>query len=417
MTLSMKQSQLFTKTRKEAPSDEVAKNAQLLIKAGFIYKEMAGVYAYLPLGLKVLNNIMSVIREEMNKIGGQEITLTALQQRETWEPTNQWDDAEVDIWFKTKLKNDTELGLAVTHEPALTKVMKDFVRSYRDLPAYPYQFQTKFRNELRAKSGIMRCREFIMKDLYSFSKNKDDHDAFYEKAKQAYITIYDRLGLGDSTYLTYASGGMFSKFSHEFQTITDAGEDIIYVHEGKKIAVNKEVYTDEMLAELGIDKSDMIEKKAVEVGNIFTLGTRFSDALELTFDNESGEKESVFMGSYGIGPGRVMGTIVETLSDEKGMIWPESIAPFAVHLIQIGNVSDQALKLYEDLKQKGLEVLLDDRDASAGSKFADADLIGIPHRVVISEKSLEKGGLEYKKRNESDSKIITEGELFGILNK
>lgn len=417
MTLSMKQSQLFTKTRKEAPSDEVAKNAQLLIKAGFIYKEMAGVYAYLPLGLKVLNNIMSVIREEMNKIGGQEITLTALQQRETWEPTNQWDDAEVDIWFKTKLKNDTELGLAVTHEPALTKVMKDFVRSYRDLPAYPYQFQTKFRNELRAKSGIMRCREFIMKDLYSFSKNKDDHDAFYEKAKQAYITIYDRLGLGDSTYLTYASGGMFSKFSHEFQTITDAGEDIIYVHEGKKIAVNKEVYTDEMLAELGIDKSDMIEKKAVEVGNIFTLGTRFSDALELTFDNESGEKESVFMGSYGIGPGRVMGTIVETLSDDHGIIWPESVAPFAVHLIQIGNVNDQVLKLYEDLKQKGIEVLLDDRDASAGSKFADADLIGIPHRVVVSEKSLEKGGLEYKKRNESDSKIITEGELFGILNK
>jgi prolyl-tRNA synthetase len=413
----MKQSQLFTKTRKEAPSDEVAKNAQLLIKAGFIYKEMAGVYAYLPLGLKVLNNITSVIREEMNKIGGQEITLTALQQRETWEPTNQWDDAEVDIWFKTKLKNDTELGLAVTHEPALTKVMKDFVRSYRDLPAYPYQFQTKFRNELRAKSGIMRCREFIMKDLYSFSKNKDDHDAFYEKAKQAYVTIYDRFGLGDTTYLTYASGGMFSKFSHEFQTITDAGEDIIYVHEGKKIAVNKEVYTDEMLAELGIDKSDMVEKKAVEVGNIFTLGTRFSDALELTFDNESGEKESVFMGSYGIGPGRVMGTIVETLSDDHGMIWPESVAPFTVHLIQIGNVNDQAEKIYNDLQEKGIEVLLDDRDASAGSKFADADLIGIPHRVVISEKSLEKGGLEYKKRNESDSKIITESELFKILKK
>ncbi len=417
MALSMKQSQLFTKTRKEAPSDEVAKNAQLLIKAGFIYKEMAGVYAYLPLGLKVLNNIMSVIREEMNKIGGQEITLTALQQRETWEPTNQWDDAEVDIWFKTKLKNDTELGLAVTHEPALTKVMKDFVRSYRDLPAYPYQFQTKFRNELRAKSGIMRCREFIMKDLYSFSKNKDDHDAFYEKAKQAYVTIYDRFGLGDTTYLTYASGGMFSKFSHEFQTITDAGEDIIYVHEGKKIAVNKEVYTDEMLAELGIDKSDMVEKKAVEVGNIFTLGTRFSDALELTFDNESGEKESVFMGSYGIGPGRVMGTIVETLSDDHGIIWPESVAPFAVHLIQIGNVNEQAEKIYNDLMQKGIEVLLDDRDASAGSKFADADLIGIPHRVVISEKSLEKGGLEYKKRNESDSKIINEKELFEMLNK
>ena len=331
----MRQSQLFTKTRKEAPKDEVSKNAQLLIRAGFVYKEMAGAYAYLPLGLRVLNNVISIIRDEMNKIGGQEITLTALQQKETWEPTNQWSDKEVDVWFKTELKNGTELGLGVTHEAALTKTMKDFISSYRNLPTYVYQFQTKFRNETRAKSGIMRCREFIMKDLYSFSKTQAEQDAFYEKAKEAYVNVFKRVGLGDRTYVTFASGGMFSKFSHEFQTVTDAGEDIIHVSEKKGIAINKEVLTPEVLAELGIEVGELVEKKAVEVGNIFSLGTRFSSALDLTYVNEAGEKTPVIMGSYGIGPGRVMGAVVECLSDEKGIVWPESIAPFAVHLIPV----------------------------------------------------------------------------------
>jgi prolyl-tRNA synthetase len=378
---------------------------------------MAGVYSLLPLGLRTVNNITQIVREEMNAVGGIEMQSAALQSEEVWAQTR-WSDEIVDNWFKTKLKNDTELGLAVTHEPALTKVMKDFIRSYRDLPAYPYQFQTKFRNELRAKSGIMRCREFIMKDLYSFSKNKEDHEVFYEKAKQAYINVYERLGLGDTTYLTFASGGMFSKFSHEFQTITEAGEDIIYVHEGKKIAINKEVYTDEILAELGVDRLELIEKKAVEVGNIFTLGTRFSDALGLTFDNESGEKEAVFMGSYGIGPGRVMGTIVETLSDDRGIIWPESVAPFTIHLIQLGktdNTLENADRIYHDLQQRGFEVLFDDRNVSTGEKLADADLIGIPFRVIISDKSIEKGGFEVKKRNEDDSKIVNYEDFLEML--
>lgn len=411
----MYQSKLFTKTRKEAPADEVSKNAELLIRAGFIYKEMAGVYAYLPLGLRTLNKIIQVIREEMNKIGGQEVTLTALQQKETWEPTNQWSDEEVDIWFKTALKNGTELGLGVTHEAALTKLMKESISSYRDLPQYVYQFQTKFRNEARAKSGIMRCREFIMKDLYSFSKNEEEHNAFYERAKNAYTKIYERLGLGDTTYLTFASGGMFSKFSHEFQTLTSAGEDIIYVDKEKKIALNKEVYSDEVIENLGLSKENLVEKKAVEVGNIFTLGTRFSDALDLSYTDEDGNKQLVLMGSYGIGPGRVMGTIVETLSDDKGIIWPEAVAPFAVHIISLGK-NDEAESLYKTLTQQGIEVLFDDRDVSAGVKLSDADLIGIPHRVVVSEKSLKEGGFEYKKRNGNEVAILSEKDLVSRLS-
>lgn len=415
----MKQSQLFTKTKKESPADEVALNAELLIKAGFINKEMAGVYSYLPLGLRVLNKIQNIIREEMNAIGGQEVTMTALQERATWEPTNQWSDDQVDVWFKTKLKNDTELGLAVTHEAAMTRMLADFVQSYRDLPFYVYQFQTKFRNETRAKSGIMRCREFIMKDLYSFSRDEAEHNIFYEKSKEAYKNIFKRVGIGHLTYLTFASGGMFSKFSHEFQTITSAGEDTIYVDENKGIAVNKEVYTDEVLESLGLSKDTLVENRAVEVGNIFTLGTRFSDALNLKFQTETGESKSVFMGSYGIGPGRLMGTIVEVLSDDKGIIWPENIAPFTVHMLVLGedeSTRDQAQKLYTNLSSKGIEVFYDDRhEVTAGEKFADADLIGIPYRVLVSKRSIADGGFEIKKRTEESGKIVTEEQLMNEL--
>ena len=412
----MRQSQLFTKTRREAPKDEVSKNAQLLLRAGYIYKEMAGVYALLPLGLRVFNNIVEIIREEMNAIGGQELTMTALQQKETWEPTNQWDDKEVDVWFKTKLKNGTELGLAVTHEPALTKLMKEYVSSYRDLPSYIYQFQTKFRNETRAKSGIMRTREFVMKDLYSFSRDEKEHLEFYEKAKQAYVRVFERVGLGEKTYLTFASGGMFSKFSHEFQTVTDAGEDVIYIDKTKNIAVNKEVYTEEIIKDLGLGK-DIIEAKSVEVGNIFTLATRFSKALGLTFKNEEGRETEAFMGSYGIGPARLMGTIVEVLSDEKGIVWPESVAPFRYHLVSL-QPDDEAVKklgeeLYDALTKKGFEVLYDDRvGPSAGEKFADSDLLGIPTRIVVSKKVLESGKLEVKERKEGVVKALTKEDLL-----
>lgn len=415
----MRQTQLFTKTRREAPSDEVSKNAELLIRGGFINKEMAGVYDYLPLGLKVFKKIENIIREEMNAIGGQEVVMSSLQEKETWEPTNQWDDKEVDIWFKTKLKNETELGLAVTHEAAFTKMLKGCVSSYKDLPFSVYQFQTKFRNEMRAKSGIMRCREFVMKDLYSFSKNEEEHNVFYEKAKQAYSNIFKRVGIGHLTYLTFASGGMFSKFSHEFQTITSSGEDIIYVDENKGVAINKEVYTDEVIDGLELNRESLVEQKAVEVGNIFTLGTRFSDALDLSYQTESGEKKNVFMGSYGIGPGRLMGTVVEVLSDDKGIIWPESIAPFKLHLLSLGEneqVLTEANRVYEELNQMGIEVLFDDRTGvTAGEKFADADLLGMPYRAVVSERSMKENGIELKKRTEDKGKIVNLDELMTVL--
>ena len=412
----MKQSQLFTKTKKESPADEVAKNAELLIKGGFVEKVMAGVYGYLPLGLRVLKKIENIIREEMNAIGGQEITLTALQEKSTWEPTNQWADDQVDVWFKTKLKNETELGLGVTHEAPMTIMMKDFVQSYRDLPRYVYQFQTKFRNETRAKSGIMRTREFVMKDLYSFSKDEAEHNEFYERSKVAYKNIFNRTGIGHLTYMTFASGGMFSKFSHEFQTITGAGEDTIYVDESKGIAINKEVYTDEIIESLGLSKDTLVENRAVEVGNIFTLGTRFSDALGLKYQTETGESKSAFMGSYGIGPARLMGTVVEVLSDDRGIIWPESIAPFRVHLLVLGDSEDaraQAENLYQILNKNNVEVLFDDRSGvSAGEKFADADLIGIPYRHVVSDRSIKDGGVEIKKRNEEKGSVVAFSEVI-----
>lgn len=407
----MKQSQLFTKTRKEAPKDEESKNAQLLIRAGYIHKEMAGVYSMLPLGLLVMNKIANIVREEMNAIGGQEVSLSALQDRNLWEKTNRWDDEVVDNWFKTKLKNDNEIGFGFTHEEPITLVMKDHIHSYKDLPRYPYQVQTKFRNELRAKSGIMRGREFLMKDLYSFSRNQEEHDMFYDKAKEAYFSIFNRVGLGDKTYITFASGGSFSQFSHEFQTLSGAGEDIVYVDKEKKIALNKEVYSDEIISQLGLNKSELVEEKAIEVGNIFSLGTKFSDALELTFDDEVGKKQKVIMGSYGIGIGRLMGVISETLSDEKGIVWPESVSPFDFHIISL-NKNTEAEDLYNKLIEKGKTVLLDDREKGAGEKFADADLIGITKQIVVSQKTLDAGKFEVKNRKTGEVTHLSESDIL-----
>lgn len=407
----MKQSKLFTKTSKTFPKDEVSKNAQLLIKAGFINKEMAGVYSFLPLGLRVLNKISDIVRDEMNKVGGQEVYMTVLQSPEAWQKSGRWSDEVVDNWFKTQLKNGSEVGLGFTHEEALTALLKRFVSSYKDLPFYPYQIQEKFRNETRAKSGIMRGREFFMKDLYSFSRSKEEHNEFYEKIKQSYLNVFTRVGLGDRTYITFASGGTFSKYSHEFQTVTEAGEDIIYIDKEKNIAINQEVYIDEVIKDLGLDKEKMIKAKAVEVGNIFSLGYKFSEALNLTYKDEAGKEELVYMGSYGIGPSRLMGAVAEILSDEKGVVWPESIAPFRVHLISL-NKDEEAEKIYDELVGAGIEVLFDDRDVRAGEKFADSDLIGIPYRVVVSEKSLGQGGVEIKKRNQVESEIIAKEKIL-----
>jgi prolyl-tRNA synthetase len=398
----MRQSKLFTKTRREAPKDEVSKNAKLLIRGGYVHKESAGVYSFLPLGLRVLKKIENIVREEMNAIGGQELFLTSLQTKDSWEKSGRWSDDVVDVWFKTALKNGTEIGLAPTHEEPLTNIMREHIRSHKDLPIYTYQFQTKFRNETRAKSGIMRSREFIMKDLYSFDRDEKEFRVFYELCAAAYLKIFERVGIGDRTYRTFASGGSFSKFSDEFQTVSDAGEDTIYVDKKRGIAINEEIYSDEILADLGLERSALEKTKSIEVGNIFPLGTRFSEPLGLVYKDENGERRPVYMGSYGIGPGRLMGTVVESTSDERGIVWPESIAPFAIHLIlaqtDMSDARELADEIYELFSGKGIEVLLDDRNVSAGEKFADSELIGIPHRVTIGTATLESNVFEYVER-------------------
>lgn len=412
----MKQSELFTKTRKENPADEVSRNAQLLIRAGFVHKEMAGVYSFLPLGLRTLRKIENIIREEMNAIGGHEVLMTALQNPELWQKTNRWSDDVVDNWFKTTLKNGSDLGLGFTHEETITAIMKQHISSYRDLPVYPYQIQAKFRNEERAKSGIMRGREFLMKDLYSFSATQEDLDVFYGRCAEAYARIFSRVGIGSQTFKTFASGGVFSKYSHEFQTISNAGEDTIYLSRTKGIAVNEEVYTDEVLHDLSLKKDELEKVTSIEVGNIFKLGTRFSEALGLVYADEYGKIKPVIMGSYGIGPTRLMGTIVEILSDEKGIVWPESVAPFRVHLLSLSSDEEAAL-WYGKLHDAGIETLYDDRDVSAGEKFGDSDLLGMPYRLVISKRSLEKGGAEVKRRGEDESSILSFEEVEALLGK
>ena len=567
----MKSSELFTRTFKQAPAEEVSKNAQLLIRAGYVYKVMAGVYAYTTLGLRVLENIKQIVREEMNAIGGQELIMSSLQRRETWEVTGRWDDEVVDIWFKSKLKDGTDIGFGWSHEEAIIEMLKTFLSSYKELPINVYQFQTKFRNELRAKSGIMRGREFIMKDMYSCSLNAEQHEAFYQSCIEAYKKVFDRVGLGENTYVTFASGGAFTQYSHEFQTICDAGEDKIYMVPSTGEAFNEEVapakapaldseeearpmeITDEpgvigvaaickqlglkpeqttktmlykaddvtvvaavvrgdyevnedkLKAVLGVGRIRLLDDDAIrqltgaeigyagmlnlpdgiklvvdeaceglvnfetganrtgqhavqvnwerdiprpetfydikivkegdthpdsgevytihktaEVGNIFNFGTQKSKDTNFVFTDENGEQQYVHLGSYGIGITRLMGVLAENFSDEKGLVWPEAVAPFGVYLARLGNdgaVVKAADTLYEELLREGIEVLYDDTDRRPGEKFADADLLGIPHRIIISPKTVEAGQYEYKKRTEQDSTIVSKNDLKMLLTR
>ncbi len=405
----MRQSELFSKARKLAPADEVAKNAQLLIRAGYIHKEMAGVYSYLPLGLRVIEKIKSIVREEMNAIGGVELLMSSLQRKDVWEKTDRWDDAKVDVWFKSRLASGGEVGLGWSHEEPITEMMTEFVASYRNLPVYTYQFQTKLRNERRAKSGILRCREFLMKDLYSYTINQQAHQTFYDAAIAAYLRVFSRVGIGERTFLTYASGGAFTDFSHEFQTLSEAGEDLVYLHRAKKLAINKEVLTDEVLAKVGVKRAELEEARAIEVGNIFSFGDAKSKQLGLNYRDEKGAEHPVILGSYGLGITRLMGTLVEVFADEKGLIWPEAVAPFKYHLVSLpagrqglGHGGDEISKtadtLYAELEKAGVETLYDDRDLSAGAKFAESDLIGIPLRVVVGTEAAATGAFEVVQR-------------------
>jgi len=414
----MRISNLFTKTSKNIPADEVSKNAKLLMRAGFVHKVMAGVYAYAPLGLRVLEKIKQIVREEMDSVGGQELIMSSLQKKETWEATGRWDDKAVDIWFKSKLKDGTEVGFAWSHEEAIIEMLKQHLESYKDLPMNVYQFQTKFRNELRSKSGIIRGREFVMKDMYSCSLDEAQHDKFYEETIKAYNRVFERLGIGSDTYMTFASGGAFTQFSHEFQTICEAGEDTIYIHRQKNIAINEEVMDDSSLANLGIKRDELEKVKSAEVGNIFNFGTKKSEDMNFAYTNKEGKKQFVFLGSYGIGITRLMGVIVEKFSDEKGLVWPSNIAPFKVYLVRIGGEAAVASadKLYDELTSAGVEVIYDDREAHPGQKFADSELMGIPYRVTVSDRMLETNEYELVERRDGQKMLLTHDQLLAKLN-
>lgn len=412
----MKQTKLFTKTQRDNPANEESKNAQLLIRAGYINKELAGVYDLLPLGIRVIENIKKIIREELEKLEAEEVLMSSLQDKSIWKKTGRWSDEIVNVWFKSELKSGGDIGFGWSHEEPFTELMKSHIHSFRDLPVYAYQFQNKLRNELRAKSGLMRGREFIMKDMYSFSSSSEEHEIFYQKTIQAYKNIFNRLGIGQDTFVTFASGGAFTKFSHEFQTVCEVGEDVTYLNKEKGIAINEEVLDENALEEASVSKDELMKTKTAEVANIFNFGTEKSEQLGLYFSDTSGKKVPVHLGSYGIGVTRVMGVIAEKDSDESGLIWSDEIAPFRVHIISIKQ-DESAFELYSILKNEGIDTLIDDRDVSAGQKFSDSDLIGIPHRVVVSEKTIREGLLEYKGRSQDNSQKISKSELIKLLHR
>lgn len=409
----MRMTNTFIKTLREAPKDETAKNGALLTRAGFVHKEIAGVYDYLPMGLRVLEKIKDIIREELNNLGCEEVLMSTLQNPEPWEKTKRFSDQEVDIWFKTELSAGGELGLAPTHEEPMIEMLKTYISSYKDLPLYVYQFQTKFRNELRAKSGIMRGREFLMKDLYSFHTSEEDLDKFYAEVEKAYTRIFERLGLGDCTYETFASGGIFAKYSHEYQTFLPVGEDTVYYNNDKTLVLNKEVFNDDVLAEFGAKREDFKEIKAAEVGNIFKLKFKYTEPLGLKFMDEKNTQQTVYMGCYGIGVSRLMGVIAEKYADGKGLVWPEAVAPYKYYLVGIG---EKGGKIAEEL-YRGNEghMIIDDRSIRPGEKFADAELIGIPYRIIVSDKTLANNTVEITERLTGKTSLMELEKVKEIL--
>lgn len=403
----MYQSKLFTKTLKNISQEESSKNARLLLKGAYINKVAAGVYTLLPLGLKIMSKIADIVREEMNMVGGQEILMPALSPKDLWQATNRWDD--FDALFKLKASDSRDYALGATHEEIVTPLLKQFILSYKDLPVAVYQIQNKFRNEKRAKAGLLRGREFLMKDMYSFHLDQNDLDNFYQKVTQAYFNIYKRLDLGDKTYLCYASGGNFSKYSHEFQTECESGEDEIYLCQKCNVAINEEIIKEQDVCPQCAN-SKLVLKKAIEVGNIFKLGTRFSAPFKLQID-----KKDIIMGCYGLGISRVMGAIVEVLSEENKIIWPDAISPFKLHLIDL-NAKEKADKIYQILLDNNIDVLYDDRDKlRAGEKFAEADLIACQHRLVISQKNMDKNVYEFKKHSQEQVQFLSIEEIINIL--
>jgi prolyl-tRNA synthetase len=398
----MRQSELFPKTLKQAPHGAESVNHQLLVRAGFMDQLMAGSWTLLPLGWRVLTKINNIIREELNKIGCQEVLMPLLHPKEIWNETGRWEKAD-EVMYKLKDTRNKEFALSFTHEEIVVDLLRKFIRSYNDLPLAIYHFSTKFRNEPRARSGILRGREFLMKDLYSVHTSEADLMAFYEKVKTAYAQIFKRIGFDFK--ITEASGGVFTdKHTHEFQVMAQGGEDTIYFCDKCAWAVNQEIFENKENTTCPQCRKGKIQKaKSIEVGNIFPLGTWYSQKMGFYYTNKEGKKNLVWFGSYGIGTTRAMGTWVEVSHDEKGIIWNKALAPFDCHLLGIEK-DKEAERVYKALSAAGIDVLWDDRDIGAGEKFADCDLIGIPVRLVVSEKTA--GKIEWKERMSDKTEIL-----------
>jgi prolyl-tRNA synthetase len=404
----MRQSQLFTKIERNTPKDEATVNAQLLARAGFVSKLMSGVYSYLPLGLRVLNKIEQIVREEMDAIGGQEVSMPIIHPKQIWATTGGWD--KIDVLFKVKSRTEKDYALGQSEEEVVTPLVMKYLNTYKDLPKAVYQINWKFRDELRSKSGLLRGVEFLMKDMYSFHESQDDFEKFYAVAKKAYLRVFERMGL--IAKVTEASGGAFTeKISYEFMVLTDAGEDDILYCTACEFCVNAEIAKEkEKEGETctRCNKGTLAAARASEVGNVFDLGQKFTKAFDLTFTDKDGKKQYPIMGCFGIGISRAMGVIVEKYNDEKGIVWPEPVAPFAAHLLALNGAN--ADDVYESLQKAGVQVLYDDREMSAGEKFAAADLVGIPWRVVVSPKLGDM--LEVKRRNEDEPAILSLDEVL-----
>ncbi len=408
----MRQSQLFTKIERNAPKDEATVNAQLLARAGFVSKLMAGVYSYLPLGLRVLNRIEQIVREEMDAVGGQEISMPIIHPKANWMTTGGWD--KIDVLFKLKSRTEKEYALGQSEEEVVTPLVMKYVNTYKDLPKAVYQINWKFRDELRSKSGLLRGVEFLMKDMYSFHATQEDFERYFAEVKKAYFKIFARLGL--TAKATEASGGAFTqKISYEFMVLTDAGEDDILYCDACEFCVNVEIAKEkegETCTRCG--KGTLSQARASEVGNVFDLGQKFVKDFEVTFTDREGKKQHPVMGCYGIGISRLMGVIVEKFHDDRGIVWPDAVAPFAVHLLGISGADADAA--YQSLQNAGIKVLYDDRDLSAGGKFAEADLVGIPWRMVVSPK-LGEGTVELKRRDGAEAKVMGLPEAIETIKK
>ncbi|KKP95900.1 MAG: hypothetical protein US77_C0015G0013 [Microgenomates group bacterium GW2011_GWC1_38_14] len=415
----MKYSELFPKTKKGELQEELSVNAKLLVRAGFIDQLMAGSWTLLPLGFRVVEKIKKIIREELNKIGAQELLMPLLHPREIWDQTGRWSDPEVQkIMYQFKDIHEKEYGLSFTHEEIVMNLLSKFVQSYKDLPVKVYHFSTKFRNEPRAKSGILRAREFMMKDLYSAHVAEEDMYKYYNLVKDVYQKIFKRIGL--ETKIVEASGGVFTdKHSHEFQVLSPVGEDTIYFCDKCDFAQNKEIFEGSKdVVCPKCKKGKIIEAKTIEVGNIFPLGTKYSEKQKVFYTDEKGKQNPIWFASYGIGPTRVLGAITEIYHDGKGIIWPESVSPFDAHLVHVEDpgTEPKVKKVYEELGRQGLEVLWDDRkEVSAGEKFVTADLIGIPCRLVVSRKTGDK--IEFKKRDSEKTELLTMDDLIKRLKE